>query len=109
MVYLLIFDALFIVLLILFSFVGVINATRAGQVLIGSSLIHITLAVFSYFGWPVLRGDISSQFPLTRQDSIERQSDPDLSKQERPSRIFVFGLVGLGVFALVAGLLLILL
>lgn len=104
---LLIFDTLLIVLFALSSFLGVINFTRAGQVLIGIAVLNFTLAVLSFFGWPVLRGDISTQLPLTKQELIESQDDLNPSKQERPSRSFVFGLIGLGVVAFAVGLILI--
>ncbi len=105
MIYLLIFDMLFIVLFILASWFGMINPTRAGEVLLGIALINIVLAIFSYFQWPVLRGDISQQAPLTRRDGITKQGSLDLSQAQHPPKSFVFGLFVLGAFALIVGLL----
>jgi hypothetical protein len=64
--------------------------------------------LLGYFGWPVLRGDVSTQSPLTRRDSVEEQGNLDPSKRERPSGKFLFGLAGLGIVALAAGIILIL-
>jgi hypothetical protein len=104
MVQLLILDAFFVVLLILSSSLGVIDAARAGQALLGIALINIALAVFSYLDLPFLRGDVPNRSSLNRRDAVEKLSGARPSKPDRPTRNFVFGLAGLGVLALASGL-----
>lgn len=102
-------EGLFIVLLVVASLSGIISLARTGRVLIGIGAINIALAFLSFFGWPVLRGDVSDMSPMSRQDSLEARAGRNVSKRNRPSRGFVFGLFVIGIIALGVGTLLVLL
>jgi hypothetical protein len=78
------FQVILFVLLLMGSFAGLISLLRLGQVFLGIGILDLVLSAAALLGWPMLRGDISEQAPLSRRDSHEVSSEY-LPDHDRPS------------------------
>ena len=101
------FELLFLFVLVITLQMGVMNLARAGQALIGIAVLNLVLGLLTAFGWPVLRGDISDFSPITRQDlseTLHERTDFDI---DHPARSIPVVLFTSSAIALAVGLVLI--
>ena len=104
---LILLELLFLVILVIAMQMGVLNLDRTGNVFIGFAVVNLALGFLAWFGWPVLRGDISGPSPLTRQDSSESDSKSNPFAASKPSREVILVLFASSAIALALGLILI--
>jgi hypothetical protein len=102
------FEVLLFVVLVAAALLGYVGLERVGQVILGIGLIELVLSLLAWAGWPVLRGDISGNRALTKQDSRETaRDDPSSIDHDRASRAFAIQLALAGVLATGMGVILI--
>jgi hypothetical protein len=101
------FEVLLFVVLVAAALLGYVGLERVGQVILGIGLIELVLSLLAWAGWPVLRGDISGNRALTKQDSRETARDDPSIDHDRASRAFAIQLALAGVLATGMGVILI--
>src|SRR5512138_1969517 len=84
---------------VLFSSLGL---DRAAYVFLTVGIIDILMSLAAWRRWPILRGDVSNNTPLTRRDSGEVARDEYSADHDQPSARFivttaVIGAVTVGV------------
>jgi hypothetical protein len=70
-------------ILIVGSLLGLISWERVGQVSLAVGIIDLILSIAAWRGWPILRGDIALNNPLSKRDSREATCDEYAIARER--------------------------
>lgn len=65
---LILFQIILFALLIVALISGIASLFRLGQVFLGIGILDLVISVAALLGWPMLRGDISNQAQLSRQN-----------------------------------------
>jgi hypothetical protein len=94
------------VLLIIGSLSGLISWERVGQIFLAVGIIDLILSIAAWQGWPILRGDVANNNPLSKLDSREAASDEFAIAYDRPSTGFIVKIAGIGILTVVAGVIL---
>jgi hypothetical protein len=100
-----IFHIVIITLLMVGSLSEFISWDRVGQVFLAIAIYDFILSIAGWRGWPILRGDISSNAPLSKQDSGEAIRNEYLL-EEHPYIGFVKKVAGAGILAFGVGVIL---
>jgi hypothetical protein len=101
-----IFEILLLALILIFSLFDVISSATAAFVFLGFSLSNFIIGLSAWRGWPILRGDISENSPIKRQDGYELGHDDSSLDHDRPSTRLIVLMFTIGVIALSVGILL---
>jgi hypothetical protein len=104
-----IFQMVLLALLIVGSLLGSIGRERVGQVFLAVGIIDLILSIASWRGWPILRGDISNNAPLSTRDSGEGAHDEYSLDHEQPSTEFIVKIASIGIVTFGVGIVLLLL
>jgi hypothetical protein len=102
-----IFQMVLFMLLIVASILGFIGWNRVGQVFLAVGIIDIILSIAAWRGWPILRGDIANDAPLSKRDSSEAATGNYALADVRPSIGFVVKIAGIGILIIGIGVILI--
>jgi hypothetical protein len=102
-----IFQLVLFMVLIVGSILGFIGWNRVGQVFLAAGIIDLILSIAAWRGWPILRGDIANDAPLSKRDSSEAASDEYALAHVRPSIRFVVKIAGIGILIIGIGVILI--
>ena len=101
-----IFEILLLALIWISSLFDVVSSTTVSFVFIGIGLINFIIGLFAWRGWPILRGDISENSPIQRQDGYKLGHSDSSLDHDRPSTRLIVLVFTIGVFALSVGILL---
>jgi hypothetical protein len=103
-----VFEIFLFALVIVGALLGSIGLERTGQVFLAIGIIDLIMSIAAWRGWSILRGDISNNAPLSKQDSGEVAGDEYLIEHDRPSTGFVVKTVIIGIVAFGIGVVLLL-
>ena len=106
---LILFEIAIFILAAIASLSGMIDIQKAGQVLIALGIIDLALAVLAWIGVPIARGDISFFEPIKSRELEVISPEQATSDVVRPSAGVVARTAGIGIIAILGGLLWILL
>ena len=101
-----IFEILLLALIWISSLFDVVSSTTVSFVFIGIGLINFIIGLFAWRGWPILRGDISDNSPIQRQDGYELGHGDTSLDHDRPSTRLIVLIFTIGVITLSVGILL---
>lgn len=102
-----IFQLVLFTVLIIVSLLGSIGWKRVGEVFLAVGIIDIILSIAAWRGWPILRGDISNNAPLSNRDFGEVAREEYATAHIRQSIGFVMRIAGIGIFIVGIGVILI--
>jgi hypothetical protein len=102
------FEMILFGLIVVGLLAGFLSLDRTGQLFLALGLIDLLMSLAAWRSWPVLRGDISNQGSLTRQDVGEADRSAAVTAQDRPSPRFIVLTAVTGIFAIGVGALLLL-
>jgi hypothetical protein len=100
------FEILLLALIMILFLFDVVSSATAAFVFIGFSLSNFIIALSAWRGWPILRGDVSDNSPIKRQDGYQLGQGESSLDQNRPSANVIIFIFALGVVALSVGVLL---
>ncbi len=101
-------EIILVAFVVVSSLFGFISVLRVGQVVLALGIIDLLISLAAFFGWPVLRGDVTNLAPLNRQESFEIVRDDYTVNHNRPSTVFAIRIAVTGIIAIGIGLVLIL-
>ncbi len=98
----LIFEMFLFALVVAGVLLDSLGLERAGQVFLTVGIIDLLMSLAAWRNWPILRGDISNNAPLSKRDSGEMARDEFSMDHDRPSAGFAIELaiIGMVVFPL---------
>jgi hypothetical protein len=102
-----IFQMVLFAVLVVGSLLGSIGWERVGQVFLAVGIIDLILSIAAWRGWPILRGDIANNTPLSKRDSGEAARDEYAIAHDHPSTGFVVKIAGIGILTVGFGVILI--
>lgn len=102
------FEMFIFAFVIVAALLGSIGLERTGQIFLAVGIIDLIMSIAAWRGWPILRGDISNQAPLSKSDSGEVARHEFSQDRERPSTGFVMKIAAIGVFSVGIGIALLL-
>ena len=102
-----IFELVLLAVLIVGSLLGSIGWERVGQIFLAVGIIDLILSIAAWRGWPILRGDIANNAPLSNRDSREATSDEYAIAHGHPTIGFEVKIAGIGILTVVIGVILI--
>ncbi len=103
-----IFEVFLFALLAIGMLLGSLELDRAGQVFLTVGMIDLIMGLAAWRNWPILRGDVSNNAPLSKRDAGETARDEYAVDQDRPSSGFIAKIVATGAVALSIGAVLLL-
>ena len=99
------FEIAIFILASIVSLSGVIEIHRAGQVLLALGIIDLIVAVLAWMGVPVIRGDISLLEPIANRELEVISPEQATSDLIRPSAGLLVQTAGIGIVAILGGVL----
>ncbi len=87
------------------SLSGIVAVERAAQVLLAIGIINLALAILAWIRMPVIRGDISLLEPIASRELEVISPKQDRSDLIHPSARLVVRTAGIGIVAILGGLL----
>ena len=100
------FEILLLALITILFLFDVVSSATAAFVFIGCSLSNFIIGLSAWRGWPILRGDVSDNSPIQRQDGYQLGQGESSLDHNRPSSNIIIFIFALGVVALIVGVLL---
>lgn len=101
-------EIILVAIVVVSSLFGFISLLRVGQGILALGIINLVISLAAFFGWPVLRGDVTDLAPINRQESFEIARDEYALNHDRASSVFAIKVAVTGIIAIGVGLVLIL-